>query len=185
MKGLVVVGLIILGLGLIYFEYVDRFVKNDIMKMALIASYIGLGFTLLLVVSTFQAVSSSKKASQAQVVIGLRTEYRSPEMHKAMNLLTQWKADHGDNWAELFFQTRAKGDDQAHRLEKARSLCDHYFLQLDILLKHQLIAKDIARSIFSKAQFDFLFGILEPLEAAVVADEETTSDFQALKKLYK
>ena len=132
-----------------------------------------------------ETAEAQTNAVLAQVILELRSEYSSPEMHNALIIINDWKREHGDNFAKKFGQLKRESDPTIDEVNQARRRCTHYFTKIRILFESGVMSEELVKQIVSESQFTFLTNVLELLEQeATVRPHYDIDTFSALRSIF-
>ena len=130
-----------------------------------------------------RAVRETHRDTQAQLVASLLDAYASEEMLDACVELERWRSKEGARFAEKFRKLRIEDYDNIRQLDRARRRVSHYFQKVCTLYTSGLLDETLVRIAASRQQVMFYREVLEPLEAAV-SPEYDSSSFDTLGQLY-
>ena len=134
-------------------------------------------------VAARRAAVATERAMQLQLLNSLLDAYSAPEMLNAMMQLRSWFTKHGKRAADEF--RRLRQDDYAaiKEIDLARRRVSHFFQKIHSLHVAGLLDEPTVRMAATKGQVEFFREIIEPLEAAIGLNYDSSS-FESLGALY-
>ena len=90
-------------------------------------------------IAAWKSAMESKKAAQGQLVVQLRNEFSSAEMHQALMSLSNFSRIAGNDLKSSFQELSQSSPKEFDALNSARRLTYGYFKKIEILISANLI----------------------------------------------
>jgi hypothetical protein len=126
------------------------------------------------------AAVATRRTTDANLFSQLMSEYSSPEMEKALNVLASqrdsWRADPEgrtlqtlvDNWARIFVSKRHPDE-----LNNARRRVSHFYQRVGRLMDEKLLSGGLREELMSLSARDLMHDIVIPLDRALAHELKT------------
>lgn len=118
--------------------------------------------------AAWKSIESSKKTTEAQILLKLRTEFSTQKMHDALKLIGSFKREHGGKFVERFRALKGEENDEFNALNNARRIVKGYFLNVCYLHQSGAINRESVLVLISKDSFDLILETLEPMERVIL-----------------
>jgi hypothetical protein len=116
----------------------------------------------------YRTSRETRRATQAEILSQLLSQYDSGPMPYAMRGLFQWRRDHPTDFVEQFVALYLKGDSKGKEVDDHRRYAFRYFYKIMHFCKTGLIDADLIDEPFFRnpVAVDLVLNILQPLQKA-------------------
>jgi len=143
----------------------DRFI-NSITVVAACAAAI---------FSWFSA-ESSKKNTQALIIMRYKERFASNEILEAMNFIRKWKDENGNCWIDNFRKEYYGDTDLGKKLDNYRRVVSHIYNELVVMCRSGLLSKKAAKKTIHKDEICFMISTIQDMELVVSCNKEIVEE---------